>query len=192
MKFVPTVAKFIPVTALRKRDEGVQGYYIAAAGVVQGWRGAGVFRSLDEGQTWSPLATLRTQSVMGRVMAVSEDASVVTVRVLHSGMLLEGHDESTVEAGANRALIGSEVFSFAEADLVAANTYELRGLLRGRRGTQPCAFKLGDSFTLLNQQALARIDLLDERRGAGLYLVVSQGQKLTDEPPQGFDAMVAL
>ena len=187
-RIVPTVARFIPGITLRKRDEGVQGYYVAAAGISGGWRAAVVMHSLDEGQSWLPVATIKRESVMGRVVALELHADdkfldAVTVRLLHAGMSLESRAAGDVEAGANRLMIGREVLSFTEARLVAACTWRISGITRGRKQTSfatlPAA---GQSATFIDERALVRVDVLDERARAGVYVVASAGQRVIDEP----------
>jgi hypothetical protein len=189
--FVPTVARFIPLSTLRKRDEGVQGYYIAAAGVSAGWRGAVAMHSLDDGQNWKPVATVKRGSVMGHIVYMEPSAEpsewMVKVRLLHAGMTLESRTFEEVEAGANRLLVGSEVISFGTAKLVAPLTYELTDIHRARRGTVECAQNIGQPVTMLEEGCLARVDALDAVSRTGIYTVCSFGQKVIDEPAQTFD-----
>jgi hypothetical protein len=188
---VPTVARFIPAITLRKRDEDVQGFYVAAAGIASGWRGAVVMHSLDAGQSWRPLATLKRETAMGRVMAVEfvgVELDALTIRLLHSGMSLESRAEEDVEAGANRILIGGEVFSFAEARLTEACTYRLTGLARGRKHTPiEELIACGQSATLIDERTLARVDVLDDRARKGVYVVASSNQRVIDEPAAEFE-----
>jgi hypothetical protein len=200
-KFVPTVARFLTLPPMRERDKGVQGYYIAACGTggqADKWRGAVVFQSADGGQTWQPIATLRTPAIMGRVLAWDEVAQSLTLRTLHPSAQLESHDDATLEQGANRLCIGSEVLSYREARLTAAQTYTVTGITRARKGTDKGTIEVGDLFTVLNPAQLARVDVLDERRtavgGDGektplLYRVASFGQPLDDEPALNFEQL---
>jgi hypothetical protein len=190
-QFVPTVARFIPLCTLRKRDEGVQGYYIAAAGIGAGWRGAVAMHSLDQGQNWKPVATVKRESVMGRIVDMEPSGEpsewMIKVMLLHAGMTLESRSFEEVEAGANRMLVGSEVISFGNAKLVAGLTYELTDIHRGRRGTTQAGQHVGQAVTMLDEQSLARVDALDAVSRAGIYTVCSFGQKVIDEPPQSFE-----
>jgi hypothetical protein len=190
-QFVPTVARFIPLSTLRKRDEGIQGYYIAAAGIGAGWRGAVAMHSLDEGQNWKPVGTVKRESVMGRIVDMEPSAEpsewMIKVLLLHAAMTLESRTFEEVEAGANRMLVGNEVISFGTAKLVATLTYELTDIHRARRGTVKCAQDIGQPVTMLDEGCLARVDALDAVSRAGIYTVCSFGQKVIDEPPQTFD-----
>jgi hypothetical protein len=193
--FVPTQARFISLSALRKRDEGVQGYYIAAAGIGAGWRGAVAMHSLDEGQNWKPVATIKRESVMGRLVGLSTpdvDGEHFFVRLLHSGMSLESRNPTEVEAGANRMLIGNEVISFGTAVLVDKLTYSLQNVQRARRSTTEGVWHIGQFVTLLEEGRLCRVDALDTVSQAGIYTVASFGQRLTDEPSQTFEQFAGM
>lgn len=190
-RVVPTVARFIPAITLRKRDEQVDGYYIAAAGIASGWKGAVVMHSLDEGQSWKPVATLMRESAMGRLVCVETlglALDAITIRLLHSGMSLEGRTPQDVEAGANRVLLGGEVLSFAEARLVDKCTYRLTGLMRGRKQTKiEDLAACGQSATFIDERTLVRVDVLDERARQGVYVVASSNQRVIDEPAVPFE-----
>jgi hypothetical protein len=75
--------------------------------------------------------------------------------------------------GANAAAIGTgaagvwEVLQFSEAELVAPQVYELRGLLRGQAGTEglmPAIWPAGSFFVLLDRSAV-QITLPQAARG---------------------------
>lgn len=74
-----------------------------------------------------------------------------------------------VLAGANLAAIGSgaewEVFQFTDAVLVAPDTYDIRGRLRGQAGSlMPNLWPLGSEFVLINA-ALQQVNLPLSARG---------------------------
>lgn len=196
--FVPTVARFISGVTLRHRDKDVQGYYVAAAGLSKDWRGCAVMHTLDDGQTWTQLARIMSASMMGTVMEVWDDANGdahsggMLVRTLHPAMQLESHSAADVEGGKNRAYVGGMVISYANAALVAPQTYALTGLTLGRKQTNQVALRAGMAFTELTSTKLARIDVLDERRAQGRYAVVSMNQKITDEPAIDWAALSEL
>src|SRR5690606_27896306 len=51
---------------------------------------------------------------------------------------------------ANLAIIGDELINFSEANQVGPTTWELRGLLRGRKGSGAVAHSAGERFVLLD------------------------------------------
>lgn len=190
-RYVPTVARFVPDVTLRKRDQGVQGYYIAAAGLSADWRGCAVMHTLDGGQTWTQLARIMRPSVIGVVTEVwdgtAERESGILVRTLHPAMQLESHSEADVEAGKNRAYIsgaglGGTVISYDQAQLIAPQVYALTGLKLGRKQSPFVALGVGMCFTELDTNKLARVDVLDTRRCQGHYSVASINQSIGDEP----------
>ncbi len=189
-EFAPTVARFIPLTKLRKRDQGIEGYYIAAGGVAANWRGAVAMHSLDDGQNWRPVATIKRESVMGHIIDHQPDGEpsewTITVRLLHAGMTLESRTFEEVDAGANRMLMGTEVVSFGNARLVGKMTYELSNIYRARRGTEMADYHIAQAVTMLDEGCLCRVDALDLVSRAGIYTVASFGQKVIDEPAQTF------
>jgi hypothetical protein len=66
-----------------------------------------------------------------------------------------------LDAGANACLIGSEIVQFRDASLVSAGVYTLKGLLRGRRGTEASmtGHASGERFVLLRATGLRRIEM---------------------------------
>jgi hypothetical protein len=91
--------------------------------------------------------------------------------------------------GANLAAIGDgspgnwELIQFATATLVAPNTYELTGLLRGQAGTDgamPLEWPLGSTFVLIDG-AVAQVQLdLGERRLERHYRIGPAGRPFDD------------
>ena len=97
-----------------------------------------------------------------------DEANSVTVR-LASGALASAEKRAVLN-GANRAAVGNEaqgweVIQFREAELVAADTYRLSGLLRGLRGTErDSVLAAGARFVLLDG-AVAEAGLAESERG---------------------------
>jgi len=139
--FIDLVLMDIPL--LRDQDDGV-GFYAAACSFSGGWTGAQAYKSTDGGLTWNTSGrAFLSEATVGYATTVLGDFSSgnffdelnsVTVRMVHGA--LASDTELNVLNGANACLVGSEVMQFKNAALVAANTYTLTGLLRGRRGTE--------------------------------------------------------
>lgn len=122
------------------------GYYAAMAGAVRrSWAGATLYKSLDGGTTYNSLLVDATPDTFGTASTVlgdftagnvfDESNSVTVVLSLGSGELAS-ESRLAVLNGANEAVLGSEVFQYRNAVLTGTRTYELSGLLRGRRGTE--------------------------------------------------------
>ena len=118
------------------------GIYVGMAGP-SGWPGAALYKSSDGGASYASVFSESTAQTLGTVTSVLnpflggnafDEVNQVTV-VLTSGELSSA-TELAVLNGANEAAIGAEIVQFKNATLVAANTYTLSGLLRGRRGTE--------------------------------------------------------
>lgn len=104
--------------------------------------GANLFRSNDGGGTWSYVGQVTQNAVVGTAITVLppgntvtwDEASTVDITLSHG--TLESRPAGDVLNYFNAALIGAEIVQFKQASLIAANTYRLSGLLRGRLGTE--------------------------------------------------------
>jgi hypothetical protein len=145
------------------------GLYIAVGALGPGWRAALIYRSSDD-LDYAPVLAAAEAAVWGTLLGALPPTSrlttwgretVITVR-LAGGGALESRTEGQVLDGANAALIGNEVVQFAEVSELGENQYELRTLLRGRRGTEWAAaagHPAGARFLLLTDGALYRLPL---------------------------------
>lgn len=119
---------------------------------------AALFRSLDGGSTYALIGSSGLEATTGTVASplgsanafVFDDVNVVTV-VLRSGTLSSATDLELYNF-ANQAMIGNELIQFGVATLVGPKTYELRHLLRGRKGTESfiSTHVADEDFVLLN------------------------------------------
>jgi GTA TIM-barrel-like domain/Putative phage tail protein len=112
------------------------------------------------------------------------------VRVKLSDGELASASLSAVLNGANAMAIGDgsganwEVFQFAEASLVAPNTYELSTRLRGQLGTDgivPAVWPAGSTVVLLDL-ALTQIDLASSARGLARFYRIGVAARGFDDP----------
>lgn len=158
----PTRLQLLDIPLLRDQDDGV-GFYAAAAGNTDAWRGAQLFKSNDSGLTW---AAYGNGFLNGATMGVAltalgnftlnqfDEANRVSI-LLASGELASD-TEINILNGANVALLGDEIIQFKTATLTATRTYLLSGLLRGRRGTEwaRSTHAISDRFVLLTATTL--------------------------------------
>lgn len=187
---------------LRDSDDDA-GYYWGATAQLFGWRGAQILRSTDDGASYANFASTGVRAPIGDVQgvlpagpsAVWDRATVLTVELDYDDGSIESVPEDSVLSGANAAWVGSangqtgEVIQFATATLIAPRTYELRDLLRGRRGTEHAIANhgAGEVFVLLEAQTVGRSDF-----GAGdwtrtrLFKPVSILTLSVDTPAQSF------
>jgi len=137
----------IPLVADNTADGTAQsnvGFYAAMGPVADGrWNGASLYESVDNGTTWTAIASQSTADVIGTMVAPLADygggnvmdASTVLEVTLHSGTLISVTDDALMN-GANMCVVGKELLQFRDASLVSPLTYECTNLLRGRRGTE--------------------------------------------------------
>lgn len=157
---------------------------VAACGTGAGWRGAALLLSQDGGASWSSAGSTALPATMGRIdlppgpgcAAIEDRASAIEVTLAHAGMALGDADAAALAGGANLALAGEELIQFAHAEPLGGTRWRLRGLWRGRRGTEAAigGQAAGDPFVLLTAETLAVLDLPMASIG-GAVQVLTQG-----------------
>ena len=154
--------------------------WLAAAGTGQGWRQAGVEISLDGGASFMPAGLIPAPAIMGQAigeLAPANPASwdrfgAVEVELVNEAMWLESRSEASVLAGANLALLGTEIIQFAMVEALGSRRFRLSGLLRGRRGTEWAVngHAVGEDFVLLDPAVMLNLMLPLERLGDSILL----------------------
>ena len=165
--------------------------YIAASGLLSGWSGGVVYRSVDMGGSYSQLSVMSSAATIGFTTGVLADGYVSTfdhastVNVNMQSGTLSSTTELAVLNGANAAMIGSELVQFATATLESDGTYTLSDLLRGRKGTEwaMAGHVNGESFVLLDSTIRRPSATLNVERQ---YKAVSVGNFLADTYPVDF------
>lgn len=134
--------------------------FAAASSASGGWTGAALYAVRGEdlvpvGASGSRRCVIgQTTSALPPSSAVSFDReATVDVALVSADFALGNATAAAIATGANRAVIGSEVVQFAEALPLGGASWRLRGLLRGRGGTEHLAQE--------GQAADARFVLLD-------------------------------
>lgn len=127
------------------------GFYIAMAGTSADWPRGLVQASGDGGATWADIFDQPLGCVMGSVAIATPEGptdglddtldttTVITVVLLHDGMVLEDATDAELDANANMFFLGADGFGeyiqFKTAAKIDTSTWELTNLRRGRRGT---------------------------------------------------------
>ena len=154
----PTVLRLFDLPLPSERE----GPWLAAvaAGTSPGWRRALLTASFDGGTSWQDLGPTAGAATMGAATnapaaassALFDDINLLEVELLHADMVLEGRSDSALAAGANLAILGSELIQFGCADRIGERRFRLSRLLRGRRGTEWGAVDhlAGETFALLD------------------------------------------
>jgi len=201
-----TVGFFLDLPILRDADDN-PGYYI---GMRQennfgAWPSAAALRSLDGGGSYSAVATATRQVVSGVIVGVFDVQSegnpsvidytvTLTVTLDRASDTLSSTTLAALLTGANAAAVGAdgrwEIIQFLTATLTPGsdgNSWELSGLLRGRRGTEHAIglSEIGDRFIMLNNLVRATQELT----GVGverLLRTITSGQALDAQAPVPF------
>jgi hypothetical protein len=194
---VPLTSLQILGTPLLQDTDATPGFYLAAAGMQSGWRGAQVWKSIDGGVSYAPLVNVPAASQIGTVSNalgawsggdVFDEINTLTVTLLANGSTdtLASATEEAVLNGANAALVGDEVIQYKRAVLNDDGTYTLSGLLRYRRGTDGVTHAAGERFVRLSNN-LVRVTVPTAEIGMlRYYKAISNGGTLAEAVPMAF------
>jgi hypothetical protein len=144
--------------------------YFAGGGYGEGdWRGAVLYRSAD-GASWENVGGFADEVVYGTTLTAlpvpasafcTDETSLLRVAMITGGEALESVSQEAMLNGANAALLikangEPEIIQFRDVSFDSSNTYTLRGLLRGRRGTDVfmSGHAIGEIFLLLEAASL--------------------------------------
>lgn len=154
----------------------------AAAGPQMGWRRAALLQSTNQGASWTEIGETAAPAIMGVTLDALpagwaygfDRQSIVTVALLHGGMMLTSCDDDALLAGRNALLIGQELIQFGRAERLSPGRYRLSRLLRGRRGTDSsiAGHQPGEEVLLIDRDALV---ILDCPAGAADVQVMASG-----------------
>ena len=170
----PVASVLLDLPPLDITEDDRAGFYFAARPLITSgaFRGATLSRSAD-GTNFTTVAGTSDATPMGTLLYDLPDGTTtgfdwdneIVVEMQYGA--LESRDEIDVLGGANAAAVGAdgrwEIVQFVEATEIADNIYRLRGLLRGRRGTEWIAQLeqtiAGDQFVMLSLGTIARVPL---------------------------------
>jgi len=158
--------------------------HLAASASTPTWKRLPV--ELSSGQFFVGVRTARRKTVMGSAATVLGDAAVdgldivnsVEIELVDADQWLTSCDEDALAAGANLALLGDELFQFADAMVVGPGRFLLSTLMRGRYATDWAtdSHASGDLFLLIDPSSLQSIAVPISVRGA----VVTASCRLAD------------
>ncbi|MDF1726375.1 MAG: phage tail protein, partial [Sulfitobacter sp.] len=190
---MPVTALFLDLPLLRG-DEVPHAPHVAAG--ADPWPGSvALYQSSEDanyrlnGLVQGPAAMGRTQSALARACAgLMDRGSGVVVRMRHGELSSISHE--ALLSGGNLAAIGDgsvggwEVIQFAQAELVAPQTWWLSDLIRGQGGSDaltPAVWPEGSEFVLLNG-AVGQIDYSPALRRVPQHFRIGPGQRPLDDP----------
>ncbi len=128
--------------------DGVPELWVAAAGATKSWGGAQVWISWDSGASYSfhgDLGPSRYGTLLNDILIGTpiDYVNVPQVDFRASGATPVTVTDADWNALKTAMLIDSEVMAYKTTGLVSAGKYNLSGLLRGQRGTNPTAHSAG-------------------------------------------------
>lgn len=168
----PTLLAVLDIPLIRDSDDLLGlGVYIAVAGSTGAWAGALLEASRDGGATFDPeTVSIGAQAVIGELLDslpahsqyLPDYTSTLTVRLQTWNAELEATDLEGMQNRVNLAAIGNEaagweLICFADPDEVSEGVWEIRELLRGRKGTDPRVHLAGEKFVLLDRSVITRL-----------------------------------
>lgn len=191
----PSTALLLDIPLLRDADDG-SGFYAVAGNAVQGnWPGEVLYKSPDAGASYAALHTFIAQDSYGTTIGgvadflggnVFDEATVIRVIMTHG--TLSSLTELGVLNGGNTFLVGNEILQAKNCVLVGTDTYDLSGLLRGRRGTEWAisTHSQTERFVVLNAATTRLAAPYAETNQERLYKPVTIGQTLAATESQAF------
>jgi hypothetical protein len=187
----------VNINMVRDADDDA-GFYAAAcaADLLATWPGAGVYHSTDSGVSYSLLASITAESVMGYCTTELGDFlggnipdELNSVNVVMTNGALSSTTFDGLLSGVNTAIIGDEILHFRDATLESNGSYTLRGFLRGRRGSEYAMadHAVADRFILFSASTIVRIPQSTADIGqTRLYKPVTSGSTLAATTAQSF------
>ncbi len=164
-----TILRAFEVPGLDEAPLAAPRMSVVAAGSGAAWRQAALLYSLDDGVSWVAVGATAAPAILGTVAVVASEAPATLVDrrgafevvLAHADMTLGDADAAALDRGVNLALIGDELVQFAHAEPLGGARWRLRGLLRGRRGSEAAAGTqvIGDRFVLIEADAVRAFDL---------------------------------
>lgn len=140
---------------------------IAGAGNNNGWRGADLWFVAAPDTPSEPIGLARPATALGVLAAplprgstaLMDKVNTAEVSLANAAMGLESLPVDRLWAGANRAMIGSELIQFGDAEPLGEGRWRLTQLLRGRGGTEAEAgpHATGTPFVMLDDPALVML-----------------------------------
>lgn len=162
------------------------GMVLAGTGLLPGWPGAIIYRSVDEGLTWQIVGSLDRRATMGRLTAdATESSEPISLEVF------DNRDLSTITAAQMALRLNgfaittdelSEVGQFMTAQEGSSGDWDIFDVLRGQLETDAALHYTGDDFLLLDDALFFdRIDASYAGRPI-MYRPVTRGTPIENNP----------
>lgn len=190
----PCVYALLDIPLIRSVDDE-PGFPVAMAGYSSGWPGGIMFRSSDQGQTWSDIQAFTAPVTMGFSRDVLASGRIDVMDVVSSLQVdlvagdLESIDRLTMYAGSNHFAVGAhdrwEIVAAQSCTLQSDGSYILRDFMRGLFGTEwaRTTHAAGDSVVLLSDVDIAFAGAESSAINAPrLYRGITAGRSIDDDP----------
>lgn len=191
---IETKFEILDISALAINDLNNAQLKFAISGSSASWGGAQIFYSTDD-LNYISLGTTQVPAIMGNTINqlgdahsfIFDDANQLEVFLINGSLQSVTRDQ--VLSGSNFCLVGDEIIQFKEAEFLGANHYMLKGLLRGRLGTEnkTANHLAAERFVFLNNFIL-NFTMPKNLIGSDLYFkIASFGQNLNSVTPVLFN-----
>lgn len=193
-----TILAMLDVPPLRDEDDSLLLYVAMGPDRKSAvWPGASLFKSADEGVSYSSVLSTSSAVTVGTTVGALadwtggnrwDDENTVDV-VLTYGSFSSATDIAVLN-GANALAIRSgtdwEIVQFANAELVGTDTWRLSRLLRGRKGTERCmaGHSAADRVVLLTSSMRIHAPASAEIGAGRAYKGVTGGTAVSDADAQ--------
>lgn len=202
---VPSVypTKFLPLDLplLTAGDASFQAFsrgYWGAAGYEPNWPGCFLYKSADDGSTYTQIGAQSVESAWGVIdgtlpdpitTTTWDDTTTIDLKVYRGIDDFQSSTDLEVLNGANAIAVlgdnGPEIIQFVNATQIDNGTIRISRLLRGRRGTEPNSTNRSPSetFVLLNSLSTLTLQVpLDKIGVSQSWRPVTLGTLLEDAP----------
>lgn len=151
----------------RDEDDNI-GHYWAATGSGPFWPGASLMKSVDD-VIFEQVSQIEERGIVGSAISalgnyigpnIPDETNVVRVSVPQATLASITYAEQILEVQ-NAFMIGDECIIAREASYVSPGVYDLRGLLRGRKGTEWAMgnHSIGDEVVVIQPQGVRRVGM---------------------------------
>lgn len=184
----PTNMRFLDLPPLTD-SINQSGFYFAAEGYGSNrWNGCNIYKSSDNGLTYSNYQSVNKKSNIGYTLnalnAWSDQDIIDSVNYVevYSDKELSSISQDTMLSSktVNMALIGSEIIQYQNAELIDVNTYRLSNLRRCLKQTSSTSHAINEDFIQLDFNVQLFSQDLSENNVSKLYNIVSFGKTLSD------------